>query len=68
MFGSARWELVTDNTRELFQNSSNIRRELMNLRQEGVCGGRTRQGANKLPRVGPRHPPPGSVHDQAVSG
>jgi len=39
MFGSARWEFVTDNTRELFQNSSNIRRELMNLRQEGVCGG-----------------------------
>jgi len=67
MLGGPRWKLVTQNTRELLQYSSNIRRKLLNLRQEGVCGGRTRQGADELPRVGPRHPPPGSIHDQTVS-
>jgi hypothetical protein len=68
MLGSPRREFVTQNSRELLQDSANIRRKLLKLRQEGVCGGRTRQGADELPGVGPRHPPPGSIHDQTVSG
>jgi len=68
MLGGPRRKLITQNTRELLQDSTNIRRKLLKLGQEGVCGGRTRQGADELPGVGPRHPPPGSIHDQMVSG
>jgi hypothetical protein len=39
MFGGPRRKLVTQNTRELLQDSTNIRRKLLTVGQEGVCGG-----------------------------